>query len=935
MSDEQGEMTPSEADAWERSRMTGSAMGGELIGYETDEEPEDDLRSLLNMREEYGSNLDDPELEQLNNPDINALPEPPQLGGRTADSDLWGVAAETAGRISSPKLYAQANGFPSATQYRVWRWENGIPVALGAIDIEASEEDFVERFFHAMPEPGDGRFQYRLRPVDIRGQEMGKEITINISEHHESLVRARKRQSRKDEYRDEQIQGGGGHGPIIVNPAQGGGYDASGALADEMGRMFEHAVESAERRSQMLQESLESERERLKQEEMRRADERVHMATQTSEAVQKMMERLMSSDRQRGNEQLQNQKEQSNMLMSTLTTVFQQQQEAARQQSERMREADMNRLSLDREFFERQRQQQDDMRRMERDEWTRRQESERLRIQQEAERLKSQRQYELEQLRLDSQRREHEMERRRESEKSDLALRLERERAEMEQQRQRMAEERERWRAELEEKRRQEAMEWERKRSVEREEAERRRQSEREDAERRDREARERMERERMEFQQRMEMHKMEMEQRRLSEERRMQQEREAYDRRMQEERREAERREQLRRDELSREADRKREDTQLQMKQMEISAQRDREHQEKLLRMSQMEREAAREMQASREKSEQHARDLAEAERGRQHALMMKEMEMSKERDREHAERMIQLSGGGNSGGGLGGLGEMLGMDTPELLGKIFGGNSGSGWSDAIPKVLGSLAEVSKAALTPGRAPAGPRKKRPQQQQQQQQMVQIMTPEGPRMIPMESARSMGLLPDPAASEAQRAQAVAQQKAIDDIMSEFAEAGDAESAEASGEANQPPATRPLSREEEIQKAFGKDTEESEYDAAGHVNIKEACKAAGLKLVDQKKARKGIRKLVAAMREKPDEEWPDIVMAGILEEPIIFSYIQAVCLYTSLREAGAEKDLSDRIAAALKAHELVPDTLRYVPSDPHEIDDELLDEGEGE
>jgi len=84
-----------------------------------------------------------------------------------------------------------------------------------------------------------------------------------------------------------------------------------------------------------------------------------------------------------------------------------------------------------------------------------------------------------------------------------------------------------------------------------------------------------------------------------------------------------------------------------------------------------------------------------------------------------------------------------------------------------------------------------------------------------------------------------------------------------------------------------------------------------------------------------MREKPDEEWPDIVMAAILEEPTIFSYIQAVCLYTALREAGAEKDLADRIAAALKAHDLVPDTLRYVPSDPHEIDDELLDEGEGE
>jgi hypothetical protein len=334
--------------------------------------------------------------------------------------------------------------------------------------------------------------------------------------------------------------------------------------------------------------------------------------------------------------------------------------------------------------------------------------------------------------------------------------------------------------------------------------------------------------------------------------------------------------------------------------------------------------------MQASREKSEQHARDLAESERGRQHALMMKEMEMSKERDREHAERMIQLSKPG--GDGLGGLGAMLGMDTPELLGKIFGGGDGggSGWSEAIPKVLGSLAEVSKAALGQPR-PQQPRRRRAPQGQQQQQMVQIMTPEGPRMIPIESARSLGLIPDQASTQAQLAAQVQQKQAIDEIMSEFAENGSPEEAAA------PEAEPELTREQAIMKAFGKEQPESEYEQAGHVNIKEACKTAGVKLLDQKKARKGIRKLVAVMREKPEDEWPDMVMAAILEQPEIFAYIQAISLFTALREAGAEKDLADRIAAALRAHELVPDTLRYVPSDPLEgaEEDELLAEGEGE
>jgi hypothetical protein len=435
------------------------------------------------------------------------------------------------------------------------------------------------------------------------------------------------------------------------------------------------------------------------------------------------------------------------------------------------------------------------------------------------------------------------------------------------------------------------------------------------------------MERERMEFQQRMEMQKMEAEQRRQSEERRHQKERDAYDRRLQEERREAERREQMRRDELARESDRKKEDTQLQMKQMEISAQRGREHQEKLLRMTQMEREAAREATASREKSEQHSRDLAESERGRQHALMMKEMEMSKERDREHAERMIQLTKPGSEG--LGGLGTMLGMDTPELLSKIFGGGEGgtSGWSEAIPKVLGSLAEVSKMALTQPRAAGPPRKRRTEGKQQQ--MVQIMTPQGPRMIPIDSARSMGLIPAQPDAEAQLAAQEQQKQAIDEIMSDFAdETSDAEPPVA-------PEPVPLTREEEIKRAFGKEPTMSDYDQAGHVNITEACKLAGVKLLDQKKARKGLRKLIATLRDTPEGDWPDRVMAAILDQPEIFAYIQAISLYTAMREAGTEKDLADRIASALRNHELVPDVLRYVPSDAietEESDDELIEEG---
>jgi hypothetical protein len=885
------EMQSEESEEWRRSRERGPAIGSPALLVEEEPEEEDDFQSLLNMREDYSAGFDDPELEQLNNPDIQSLPEPPTIGGRTTDSDMWGMKAETAGRMSSPKLYAQANGFPSATQYRVWRWENGIPVAIGAIDIEASEEDFIERFFHAMPEPGDGKFQFRLRPVDIRGSEMGKEITINISEHHEALIGARKRQSRKDEYHSDMVSHGGGNSPIIVNPGGNGG-GASEALADEMGRMFEHAVESAERRTQLLQESLESERSKLQGEESRRAEERVTMATTTSQTVQKMMERLMSADRQRGEEQLKGQKEQSNMLMSTLTTVFQQQQEAARQQAERLRENDMSRLSHDREFFDRQRQQQDDMRRMEREEYGRRQEAERGRMGQESSRLQDQRKYEMEQLRLEAQRRDAEIERRRESEKQDLTMRVERERMEMENNRQRMQEERERWRVEIEEKRRTETMEYERKRSAEREEAERKRNFEQKESERREREARERMERERMEFQQRIQMQKTEMESRRLAEERRAREERETWERKMQ------------------LEADRRREGQQVQVKQMEIAAQREREHQEKMLRMSQMEREAQRDMLASREKTEQQSRELAESERQRQHSLMLKEMEMSKERDREHAERMIQMTK--PAGNGFGGLGEMLGMETPELLGKIFGsGDSGSSWSDAIPKVLGSVAELSKAALS---GKTAPKKKKPLSGQ----MVQVMTPQGPQMIPIENARKMGLLPQESNLPAPRAQT--EQNPITDAE---VQAMMAQLDEEEGATKDEVRKQPLSREQQIMRAFGKEGAVSDYDAAGHVNIAQMCTEANIKLIEQKKARRDVRKLVNKMRVQSEDEWPDLVLGALMDNADVYKYINALCVYTALREAGADKELSDKIVAALKANEIVPDGLRYTADAPIE------------
>lgn len=75
--------------------------------------------------------------------------------------------------------------------FRVWKWVNGIPVALGTIDVACTEEEFVATFVNAMPQRGEGKAQFRLRPVDSRGREMGKEFSLHISEHHVALGKFR------------------------------------------------------------------------------------------------------------------------------------------------------------------------------------------------------------------------------------------------------------------------------------------------------------------------------------------------------------------------------------------------------------------------------------------------------------------------------------------------------------------------------------------------------------------------------------------------------------------------------------------------------------------------------------------------------------------------------------------------------------------------
>ena len=822
-----GGQTP-EAEAQRLSQIEGSALPGDLDSFDG------------SGPEQY----EDPDLAELNDPEVDQLVEPPLLGRQTQASDLYGDMAGGVGAPSSPPLFAQAAQFPNCIQLRVWRWENGVPNALGAIAATAGEDEFVRLFFAAMPKAGERQAMYKFRPVDINGRQLGKEFTSVISEHHVMLQRIREEKAMADH--------GNGHGQwgrdVVVQGNDGGGA----VYAEEMGRMFEHSVEMAEKQTDLYQRQLEEERRTLREMEQKRTEERVNTAERASNVVEKMTEKLMATDRVRSEEVQKAQERQHSVVLSTITTTFQQQQEAARLGAEQQRAADLRRAEQDREFYDRQRKESEDRRRLEREE----------------------------------------SEAKRKAEKDEVEDRRRTEREEWDR----------KWTASQ--------AEADRKAATEKVEADRRRDIEKADADRR-------RDLERQELDLRREQIKSENDRYLKEVEERRRMDREETERR--------EKREQERRDSEKVEGATRLE---LQLKQLEVAATRDREHAERMMESARQEREVAREIGLQREKMEREARDTrekgereareaADKERHRQHEIAMKEMEIARERDREHGERMIQLTRMQNSGGlgGLSAITDVLGMDTPELLGRIFGGGGGDGesgkWVDAIPKALTALADIGKVITQqpqPKLTENPPKKEKPKPQPQitaQEQKYYVRMPDG-------STRLVS------SAELQKLQ----------INPNNLQPGD----ELPNMPYQPtPEVTPVSEPKNgVTPAEPKVPEEADkYRAGLAVNALRRANAASLSLAQQRAGRKGVKDLVKQLSKAEESEWPGLVVAAMAKTPDIFHYLRVVSLYVALAEARAGAELSVKIANAIRGSGKVPDGA--FPYDEADFERMLLEE----
>jgi hypothetical protein len=336
----------------------------------------------------------------LNRSDVEHLPAAPGVGGYGIRGDIFGASAsQPVGRASSPKLYGSAALHVQCTQLRVWKVENGVPTALGVIDASASEEDFVQHFVSAMPKAGEGKCIFKLRPIDINGNELGQEVTSIISEHHAALRRIREAASA--------AQAAPAAFPFM---GSGSGSGIPAGAWDMMQRMMDMQAAQAS----MLQKAADEERERARRIQEDTARERVELASNAASGVQSLTERMMQDESRRNDASNRMQNEQGQMLLTTLTSIFTQQMNMQSAHAEQARLAmetrlEQERLRAEREFRESE-----------------------VRRQREVEEIERRLRHEREESERKSQRERQEAEQKIARERSDMEARMERERMEAE-----------------------------------------------------------------------------------------------------------------------------------------------------------------------------------------------------------------------------------------------------------------------------------------------------------------------------------------------------------------------------------------------------------------------------------------------------------------------------------------------------------------------
>jgi hypothetical protein len=251
-----------------------------------------------------------------------------------------------------------------------------------------------------------------------------------------------------------------------------------------------------------------------------------------------------------------------------------------------------------------------------------------------------------------------------------------------------------------------------------------------------------------------------------------------------------------------------------------------------------------AKERQEAEDRREREKREATERERERenerqrQHDLRMKEMELTAQRDREHAERMMALNTSREKGESIEGLLErgtklltMFGLKPAELVEKLTKEDDSTGEivstiGNIVATGIKTFGEVMKArqAATPA--------------------VQGMLP---NYLPPQPAPAPGQAP-----------------------------------------GQPPQAQAPNPQQSTQAQAPTPTPEV------------VTPKSSLPLPVQRNARNALRTLVQELRRKPESEWIESITLAVTGEMAIYPYCKDVTLRAALLEAGAEPDIVARV-----------------------------------
>lgn len=241
---------------------------------------------------------------------VDHLPPSAEIDGEGGYTEIEGEEAQhLPGRSSSPRLFVGGAGHPTVTQLKVYRVENGLPVSMGAIEAEATEEDLVRVFFDSMPKRGEGRTQFRFRPIDSDNRELGVESSTWISENHSSLQRLRATRTAPES------------GPAPLN------MDAvmMGLLQNTIHRS-QASVDSERLHSRTLMEQI--------------GKERIDLAQNVTTSIQGMSERMLSAETERARAAIEAENNRNKQASDSMAAFFQSQLDmlGSQREAERLRE---------------------------------------------------------------------------------------------------------------------------------------------------------------------------------------------------------------------------------------------------------------------------------------------------------------------------------------------------------------------------------------------------------------------------------------------------------------------------------------------------------------------------------------------------------------------------------------------------------------------